>query len=116
MEFIIVGIFLVVALYLITQPLFSPGFTAGSARHRRTIRTGGRLDSLRVKKQLLDDNLADIEFEFRMGKLSQEDYEKLKAVSSKEAGRLEQELARLRVDQKMNQRIEQDIRKRRKVG
>jgi hypothetical protein len=116
MDYIIAGIFLIIALYLITQPLFNPKRWGETETPDGAARRGDRHATLQAKKRLLDENITDLEFEYRMGKLSKEDFDQLQAGCASEASNLNQALAEFRTDKKMDEQIEQDIRKRRKLG
>ena len=116
MEYFIAGIFLIISLYLITQPLFGPGQSKGSGGPTPAAGSGDRLASLKAKKQLLDENITDLEFEYRMGKLSKEDFDGLQAGCTNEAIELKQALSEFRTDKKIDEQLEIDVRKRRKLG
>lgn len=116
MDFIIAGIFLIISLYLITQPLFNPNHSGDGGELDSTSSSGDRHAILQAKKRLLDENITDLEFEYRMGKLSKEDYDRLQSGWDSEASRLKEALAEFRADRTMDERIEQDIRNRRKLG
>ena len=116
MEYFIAGIFLIIALYLITQPMFGPGRSTASGGPTHAAGSGDRLASLKAKKQLLDENITDLEFEYRMGKLSKEDFDGLQAGCANEANELKQALSEFRADKKIDEQLEMDVRKRRKLG
>jgi hypothetical protein len=116
MEYIITGVFLLIALYLITQPLFDRGRDADRGGIIRPGQGGDRLASLQAKKSLIDENISDLEFEYRMDKLTKEDFERLQAGCAEEARALQQAMSGLRGDQSIDEQIEQAVRKRRRLG
>lgn len=63
--------FIAVVLY-VAWPLFQEGTTSNEDLEPRD------LERLEEKKELLVTDLKDVEMDFRMGKLSNEDYERLK--------------------------------------
>jgi len=116
MDYIVAGIFLIIALYLITQPLFNTKRRGETETSDGAARRWDRHATLQAKKHLLDENITDLEFEYRMNKLSKEDFDRLQAGCASEASSLNQALAEFKTGKKMDEQIELDIRKRRKLG
>ena len=71
MEFIVIALLVVIVIGFIAYPLFS-----GSAE--KTAPTANALDSLIAQRDSAYDAIRDLDFDFQMGKLSQEDYAKLR--------------------------------------
>jgi hypothetical protein len=116
MEYFIAGIFMIISLYLITQPLFNPGRDREPGNLDCATRREDHHTFLQAKKRLLEENITELEFEYRMGKLSKKDFDRLQAGGASEANDLRRALAEFRADKDMDERIEQEILKKRKLG
>jgi len=67
------------------------------------------LDRLLNRKAIVYTNLKDLEFEYRMGRLSDADFGRLEAGYKSEAGAILQKLDQLGVDKDLDETIEKDI-------
>ncbi len=65
---------------------------SGAGRDRRVTRGPTELDTLLRRKATLYANMKDLEFEFRMGKLSEADYQRLNEDDRAEAARILREI------------------------
>jgi predicted transcriptional regulator len=70
---------------------------------------------LESKKRTVLDNIKDLDFEHDMGKLSAEDYERLRAGYLSEAQKIVEELDKLAVREEIDELIEAEVRERRRV-
>ncbi len=71
MELVLIAILVVVVLAFIAYPLFS-------SAEEKPKPTTDALDSLVAQRDSAYDAIRDLDFDFQMGKLSQEDYDKLR--------------------------------------
>jgi hypothetical protein len=69
-------------------------------------------DRLQDRKTVIYRSLKDLEFEFRMGRLSDTDYRRLEAESKNEAATILQKLDQLDASGKTDEKIEKDIASR----
>ncbi len=115
MEYYLIGIFLVGALLFVALPLLAPHKRLHSLEELFENREAKNIDYLAAKKKLVSDNISDLEFEYRMGKLSKEDFERLQQGSTKEAGEVDKAMSALKINEEIEQRIENKISKRRKL-
>jgi hypothetical protein len=81
----------------------------GAARDRRVTRGPTELDTLLRRKATLYANMKDLEFEFRMGKLSEADYKRLHDDDRAEAARILQEIDTLEDRDDADAIIEREI-------
>ncbi|MFH1756162.1 MAG: hypothetical protein ABIA59_10735 [Candidatus Latescibacterota bacterium] len=115
MVYFFIVVFGAVSLVLIARPLFS------SKKHLYCeddyASPGNELELAywKAKKQLLADNTGDLEFEFEMGKLSQEDYDRLSKDCAAELQTINQTLAAFDVRRDIDDLIESDVAARRKL-
>lgn len=115
MEFMVIAFFATVALFAVAQPLFSKRkylyyiediFELGDQRQRRY------LDNM---KATVMENLRELDFDYEMGKLSQEDYERLRQDYMAEAQTVVVQLDDLAVKEEIERLIEGDVKARRKI-
>jgi hypothetical protein len=69
------------------------------------------LDRLLNRKAVIYSNLKDLEFEYRMKRLGDADYHRLEAGFKSEASEILHKLDGLRIDENLDDKIEQAIRK-----
>jgi hypothetical protein len=67
------------------------------------------LDRLLNRKAIVYTNLKDLEFEYRMGRLSDADFRRLEAGYKSEAGTILQQLDQLGVEKDLDETLEKDI-------
>lgn len=74
-----------------------------------------RLNYLNAQKTLILDNIKDLDFEYEMGKLSEEDYASLRGDYLTEAQEVLGEIDQLKVREEIEELIEGEVRNRRKT-
>ncbi|NIM19148.1 MAG: hypothetical protein GTO51_02065 [Candidatus Latescibacteria bacterium] len=115
MAYFFLGIFAVVALLFVAQPLLS------SKRYLLYLEDmfdfGGerKLDYLDAKKQVIQDNISDLEFEYQMGKLSEEDFDRLRKDCNRETEEVDKAIDALKIKREIEELIESEIDSRRKI-
>jgi len=99
------GLLVVIAGIYVLTPLFKePG---GNLEVELLAET--ELDRLLARKAMVYSNLKDLEFEYKMGRLSDGDFRRLEAGYKSEAAKLLQDLDRLGVAKDLDETIERDI-------
>ncbi len=73
------------------------------------------LNLQKAKKQLILDNISEHEFEFAMGKLSGEDFERLRGGCEKDLQAVEQSIEAFEVKRDIEDLIESEVSARRKL-
>lgn len=74
-----------------------------------------QINYLNAKKDLVMDNLKELEFDHQMDKLSEEDYARLRNDYLREAQEVVQAIDKLKVRQEIEQLIEREVRGRRRT-
>jgi hypothetical protein len=99
------GLLVIIAGIYVLTPLFKePG---GNLEVELLAET--ELDRLLARKAMVYSNLKDLEFEYKMGRLSDGDFRRLEAGYKSEAAKLLQDLDRLGVAKDLDETIERDI-------
>ncbi len=99
------GLLVVIAGIYVLTPLFKePG---GNLEVELLAET--ELDRLLARKAVVYSNLKDLEFEYKMGRLSEGDFRRLEAGYKSEAAKLLQDLDKLGVAKDLDDAIERDI-------
>lgn len=115
MEFMIITLLAVAAIFFTLYPLvtrrkyrFEPedAFSLGDVR---------RLNYLNAEKTLVLENIKDLDFEYDMGKLSDEDYASLRSDYLKEAEGILRDIDQLKIREEIEELIEGEVRSRRKI-
>ena len=115
MEYIVIAIVTLLATVFVVYPLVSKHrflyevenvFSSGDVR---------QLNYLNAKKDLVLDNLKELDFEHEMGKLSEEDYTRLRNDYLNEAQDVVKAIDNLKVREEIEQLIESDVRDHRRT-
>jgi hypothetical protein len=99
----------ITALYVL-WPLFG--------KFRKSPETGladeSELDRLLDRKSVIERNIEDLEFEYKMGRMSEADFQQLEAGYKKDAADIVQKLEKLGVTRDLDDWIEKEIADRKK--
>ncbi len=99
------GLLVIIAGIYVLTPLFKePG---GNLEVELLAET--ELDRLLARKAVVYSNLKDLEFEYKMGRLSDGDFRRLEAGYKSEAAKLLQDLDKLGVAKDLDETIERDV-------
>jgi cytochrome c-type biogenesis protein CcmE len=115
MELLLIGVFSAAALAFVAYPLVS------SKRHLYylddMLGAGDqkKLAYLYSRRNVVYDNLRDLDNEFQMGKLSAADHQRLRDGLMAEAGEIVREIDAAHVRREVEDAIERDVHARRKV-
>src|SRR5215471_3601841 len=104
MIYLFCGILSSVVLGAICIPLFRREDTLESAIIEET-----EWDLLQRKKEVVLGNIQDLDFEYKCGKLSEEDYHKIRAEMSVEAASVFQEIESIEADADLDALIRREI-------
>jgi hypothetical protein len=115
MTVIMIGILAVLALALVAQPLFNPRRYIYYFEEMLGGGTQKQLNYLHSKKALVYDNIKDLELEFEMGKLSEDDFNRLRAELLLEAESVVREIDDTQIKRDIEDLIENDVRSHRKI-
>lgn len=92
--------------------VIAPLFTEPKGNIEAELLAETELDRLLNRKAVVYTNLKDLEFEYRMGRLSDDDYRRLEAGYKAEATQILQKLDSLGVEDDLDDSIERDIEAR----
>jgi hypothetical protein len=112
--FFLIG-FAAAALLYVARPLFH------SAKHSSLVDdtllsgTETELSFLKGKQRLILDNISEHEFEFAMGKLSQEDFDRLRRGCEKDLHAVNQSIEAFEAGQDISDVIESEVDARRRL-
>lgn len=90
MEFIVAPVLFILLILYVAYPLLREKLEVGSAEREMT-----EMEKLQLAKEEVVGTLKDIDMDYRMGKLSDQDYENLKAQHELEAVEVLQQIERL---------------------
>ena len=115
MFYVLVGILAVFAIVFVVHPMVSRRrhlydlegmFELGDIRQRRY---------LEAKKTAILDNIKDLDFDYEMGKLSDEDYNGLRTGYLAHAQETIEAIDKLKIQQEIEELIESEVRSRRRI-
>jgi len=89
--------------------VLAPLFTEPKGNLEVALLAETELDRLLSRKDVIYGNIKDLDFEFRMGRLSREDFQQLEAGYKGEAVLILQQLDSLGVDETLDETIESEI-------
>lgn len=115
MEYTVIAIIAAAVFVFVSRPLFGrqrrlydieSAFELGDTRH---------LDYLGLRKARIEENSRELEFEYQMGKLSEQDYAVLRDGYEKEMEDVTRSLESLKTRQDYEDLIEDEVRARRRI-
>jgi hypothetical protein len=109
MIYLFCGLLSGAVLAAICRPLFRKDDSLESAIIEET-----QWDLLQRKKEVVLGNIQDLDFEFKCGKLSEEDYRKVRAEMSAEAALVLEEIDQIETSQDLDALIRREVSARRK--
>jgi hypothetical protein len=74
-----------------------------------------QLNSLNLKKARIEENARELEFEYQMGKLSEEDYSALRSGYASEAEEVTKAIDKFKTRVEIGDFIESEVRSRRRI-
>jgi hypothetical protein len=115
MEYVAIVIFVGIAAAAAIHPLVSRKRYLYDIEHVFSTGDVRQLNYLNNKKELVLDNLKELDFEYEMGKLSEDDYARLRNGYLAEAQQVVQAIDRVKVRAEIEELIEGDVRERRRT-
>jgi hypothetical protein len=115
LELFFVGIFATTALIFVVYPVINPRKYIYFLDDLLGSKEEKKISYLQQKKALVYDNIKDLGFEHDMGKLSDEDYNRLRGGLIEEAETVVQELDKARIKREIDELIERDVQNKRKI-
>jgi hypothetical protein len=115
MQYFFLIVFAAVSLVFVARPLFQ---SKKQLRYEDELFLSGgekQLAFLKTKKQLILDNISEHEFEFAMGKLSQEDFDRLRLGCEKDLKALNKSIESFEIKKEIDDLIESEVSARRKL-
>ncbi len=115
MAFVIISLFALAGVLLILHPLVTrkkyrlepeDTFALGEVR---------QLNHLNAKKATILDNIKELDFDYEMGKLSDDDHSALRADCLREAQEVVQAVEQLKIREEIEELIESEVRNRRRT-
>ena len=114
MEFVLMMLLAALAITFVTYPLVSKKFRY-DLEDVFALGDTKQLNYLNSQKVLVLENVKELDFEYEMGKLSDDDYARLRAGYLAEAEGVLQALDQLKIKGEIEELIEGEVRKRRRI-
>lgn len=115
MEYAAIAILSAVAIFLIARPMLSRKRYLYHLEDIFDMRDARQLNYLNSLKMSVLENLKELEFEYEMGKLSDEDYKRLRNDYLREAEDVVQAIDKLKIREEIEELIEREARARRRI-
>lgn len=115
MAYFLLGILSVASVLFVAYPLYSPKKYLLYIEDIFDIGECKRLSYLHSKKESIYANIKDLEFEYQMGKLSEEDFIALREGYMAEAAAVLRSIEELKIKTEIEELIESEVRSRRKI-
>lgn len=115
MGLFMIGIFAAVAFGLVVYPLVSPRRHLYYLDDMLALGEQRKLNYLYARRNVVYDNLRDLDNEFQMGKLSQTDHARLRDGLMVEAAEVVREIDEAHIRREIEDAIEADARKQRRI-
>ena len=112
---LLIGVVSTAALVFVAYPLINPKRHLYYLEEMLGLDEEKKLAYLQSKKQLVYDNIKDLEFEHQMGKLTKSDFERLREGLIGEAEDVTKEIDNAEVKRDIESLIEDEVRSRRKT-
>ena len=115
MEYVVVGILLVGAIVLVTHPMLSKQKYLHDVEDLFDLGDTRRLNYLNQRKLNTLENIRELDFDYQMGKLADEDYQHLRDGYMHEAEEIIEAVDKLRIQAEIEELIEEEVRSRRRI-
>jgi hypothetical protein len=115
MEVMLIILFAAGATLFVMYPLYSRKRYLYNLEDMFELGDAKTLNFLESKKASVYDNIKELDFEYEMGKLSEEDYSSLRQGYMAEAQEVVKALENLKVKEEIEELIEGEVRSRRKI-
>lgn len=115
MELMILTLIAVAAVFFLLYPMVSRRKYRFEPEDTFSLGDVRRLNYLNAEKALILDNIKELDFEYEMGKLSDEDYASLRGDYLREAEEILADIDQLKIREEIEELIEGEVRARRKT-
>jgi len=115
METLVIGIFATLALIFVAWPLVTPRRHLYYLENMLGLGDQKKLNYLYSRRALVYDNIKDLEQEFEMGKLSEDDFQRLRDDLFAEAEVVVREIDEAHVRREIDELIENDAKQHRRI-
>lgn len=115
MGLLLIGILAATAFALVVYPLVSPRRHLYYLDDMLGLNEQKKLNYLYAKRNVVYENLRDLDGEFQMGKLSKEDHERLRDGLMAEAAEVVREIDQAHIRREVEDAIEADVRSQRRM-
>ena len=115
MEMLVIGILSTLALVYVAWPLVTPRRHLYYLENMLGLGDQKKLNYLYSKRTLVYDNIKDLEQEFEMGKLSEEDFQRLRNDLFAEAEVVVREIDEAHIRREIDELIEKEAREHRRI-
>lgn len=116
MDLFIVGIFAAAAFAFVVYPLVSPRRHLYYLDDMLGATEQKKLNYLYARRNVVYDNLRDLDNEFQMGKLSADDHQRLRDGLMAEAAEIVKEIDQAHIRREVEDAIETDVRTKRRLS
>ena len=114
-EYLIAGLLVVAAIVLVAYPMLTQKKYLYALQDIFELGDDKQLRYLDSKKATILDNLKELDFEYEMGKLAEDDYQRLRHGYLTEAQEVVHALDQLKAKKEIEDLIESDARSRRRI-
>ena len=115
MEYVIFTLLIVAAVILVLRPLASRGKYRFDPEDTFALGDVRRLNYLNAQKATIMENIKELDFEHDMGKLSEEDYSRLRNDYLREVQEVVAAIDKLKIQEEIEELIESEVRSRRRI-
>jgi hypothetical protein len=116
MDLVVVGIIAAAAFAFVIYPLVSPRRHLYYLDDMLGANEQKKLNYLYARRNVVYDNLRDLDNEFQMGKLSQDDHQRLRDGLMAEAAGIVKEIDEAHIRREVEDAIETDVRSKRRLS
>ncbi len=115
MEYVAIGFVALGVVALITYPLYGRQKKLYRIEDAFEFDETRQLNYLHLKKARIEENLRELDFEYQMGKLSEQDFAALQNGYKKEVDEVAMAIDRYRTREEIEELIENEVRSRRRI-
>ena len=115
MDYVVIGILVVGAVILVARPMLSKQKYLHDLEGLFDLGDTRRLNYLNQRKLNTLENIRELDFDYQMGKLADEDYQGLRQEYMHEAEEIIEAIDKLKIQAEIEELIEEEVRSRRRI-
>ena len=115
MEYLVIVLLAVATIGFVTYPLFGAQRRLYHIEDAIDLGDSRQLDYLTLKKDRITENLNELDFEYEMGKLSEQDYTLIRRTYLSDAEKVSAAIDKLKIKEEIEGLIESEVRSRRRI-